>query len=56
MICSRWRRRCELALLVFLAGCQCGPTGRVAPDAEARRFSVASFEYQLGINCQEQVK
>lgn len=56
MTCLRWRRLCELALLLGLAGCQCGPTGRVTPDPEARRFTVTSFEYQLGIDCQERVK
>ena len=45
-----------LLALLALGGCQCGPTGQVAPDSEARRFSVASFEYQLGIDCREFVK
>ena len=45
-----------LVALAALCGCQCGPTGRVVPDSEARRFTAASFEYQLGIDCQEHVK
>ena len=53
MICSRWRRRCELALLVFLAGCQCGPTGRLTAIPEAR---LEIPDFQLGIDCQEIVK